>query len=400
METTTVKKKRHLGLMITLMMGYTMAYMDKALISTAMIPIAKQYNLSSSQTGLIMSAFFLSYALTQIPSGWLADKFGSKVVLLTALSFITLFAFLFGIVSHLFIFMLIRFLAGVGQGGYPSATSRAITENFDKKKRTFVQSLMLSTSGIGGILAFTLGANLIAINWRYAYLLLGTLCLIATLLAALFLPKKEPAKATATPKTTIKYITLLTNRNVLLLFSTLILVNYLLYGIMSWLPTYMSQQFDLTISTLGILLAINAAFQTVGSFSAGLLLSKLFLGRERLFIIGLCIASALFLVGFILATSLIVSMILLLLLTTCSVAAFTAIFSWPHKLFEETIIGSVIGLINTGSAIGGVLAPMTLGFLIERASGSFFLAFISMAVAILASALIVLFIKTKATANR
>lgn len=400
METTSANKKRHLGLIITLMMGYTMAYMDKSLISTAMIPIAKQYNLTSSQTGLIMSAFFLSYALTQIPSGWLADKFGSKVVLLTSLSFITIFAFIFGIVSHLFIFMLIRFLAGIGQGGYPSATSRAITENFDQKKRTFVQSLMLSTSGVGGILAFTLGANLIAINWRYAYLLLGSLCLIATILAAIFLPKKEPANAATKQKTPIKYVTLLTNRNVLLLFSILILVNYLLYGIMSWLPTYMSQQFDLSISTLGILLAINAAFQTVGSFSAGLLLSKLFSGRERLFIIALCLASALFLVGFILATSLVVSMMLLLLLTTCSVAAFTSIFSWPHKLFDESIIGSVIGLINTGSAVGGVLAPMTLGFLIELASGSFFLAFISMAVAILASAIITLFIRPKATSNR
>ncbi|WP_198015701.1 MFS transporter [Brochothrix campestris] len=85
------------------------------------------------------------------------------------------------------------------------------------------------------------------------------------------------------------------------------------------------------------------------------------------------------------------------MLTTCSVAAFTSIFSWPHKLFDESIIGSVIGLINTGSAVGGVLAPMTLGFLIEVASGSFFLAFISMAVAILASAIIILFIRPKAT---
>lgn len=98
--------------------------------------------------------------------------------------------------------MLIRFSAGVGQGGYPSATSRAITENFDQKQRTFVQSLMLSTSGIGGILAFTLGANLIAVNWRYAYLLLGSLCLIATILAALFLPRKEPANAATKQKNT------------------------------------------------------------------------------------------------------------------------------------------------------------------------------------------------------
>ena len=65
-------------LITALMFGYSLIYMDKNMISTAIIRIAEQFNLSTSQTGLIMSLFFLGYSLMQIPSGWLADKIGYK----------------------------------------------------------------------------------------------------------------------------------------------------------------------------------------------------------------------------------------------------------------------------------------------------------------------------------
>ena len=78
------------------MFGYSLLYMDKNMISTAIIPIAEQYNFTTSQTGLIMSLFFLGYSLMQIPGGWLADKIGYKKVLILSLSLITVFTFAFG----------------------------------------------------------------------------------------------------------------------------------------------------------------------------------------------------------------------------------------------------------------------------------------------------------------
>lgn len=385
-----------IGLIVTLMIGYTIAYMDKAMISTAIIPISDEYQLSSTEAGLIMSAFFLSYSLTQIPSGWLADKFGSKAVLLTALSLTTIFALLFGLVSNLMMFMLFRFFAGIGHGGYPPGCSRAIGEHIPKKQRTFIQSLMIATAGLGGILAFTLGANLIALNWRYAYLLLGTFFFIATVCVALFLPGKKNVfseKKTTLAKPNIKYSKILTNKNVIRLFFAMILINFLLYGIISWLPSYLKTTFSLSIGTIGLLLACNAVFQTLGSFLAGILMSRYFVNKERRLIVCLCLASALFVIGFMSSSVLGLSMVLLLLLSLCSTSAFTAMFSWPHKLFDSSIIGSSIGLINTGSAIGGFIAPMTLGLLIELASGSYVLSFYSMAIAVGVCSCIVLFIK-------
>ena len=181
-------KKREVLLITALMFGYSLIYMDKNMISTAIIPIAEQFNLSTSQTGLIMSLFFLGYSLMQIPGGWLADKIGYKKVLILSLSLVAVFTFAFGFGGSLIIFILIRFFAGVGHAGYPSSTSKSIAENFTKDRRTFIQSLILSTSGIGGIFAFLIGARLVDWNWHYAYYVLGALFVISLLLVIFFVP--------------------------------------------------------------------------------------------------------------------------------------------------------------------------------------------------------------------
>lgn len=108
----SVSKERNTrGVLLTtaLMAGYSMIYMDKNMISTAIIPIAEQFHLTTSQTGLIMSLFFLGYSLMQIPGGWLADKIGYKKVLMLSLSLITIFSFAFGLAGSLLMFILIRF---------------------------------------------------------------------------------------------------------------------------------------------------------------------------------------------------------------------------------------------------------------------------------------------------
>nr|WP_159721448.1 MFS transporter [Enterococcus sp. CSURQ0835] len=348
------------------------------MISTAIIPIAQQFNLDAGQTGLIMSFFFLGYSLMQIPGGWLADKIGAKRVLMLSLLIISFFSFAFGMVSGLMLFICIRFFAGLGHGGYPPSVSKAIADNFPQEKRTFVQSLILSTSGIGGILAFTLGANLVAKNWHYAYLALGTLFLLSFILVWRFVPNVQPTKAVK-PSEKISFLTMLKNQNIFVLFLAMLLLNFLLYGNMSWLPSYISTKFQLDISTTGLILACNAIFQTLATIFAGSLLSKLFLGREKIFLLTATFVSAALVFAFVSSNNIMLSIVFLILISMISISAFTTIFTWPHKIMDPAIIGSSIGIINTGGTLGGFLAPMVLGYLIKLSGGSFTLAFLFMA---------------------
>lgn len=402
-------KQGGIMLIVALMAGYSVVYMDKSMISTAIIPISQNFHLDSGQTGLIMSAFFLGYSLMQIPGGWLADKFGAKRVLMVSVLVIAAFAFLFGAMSGLMLFMVMRFFAGMGHGGYPPSCTKSVAENFPQKRRTFVQSLILSTSGIGGILAYTLGAHMVTANWRMAYDVLGVFYLIAFVLIAIFVPSHkgeaaraakakaeakagdEAAAAADAPKVGFKNV--ITNRNVLVLFVAMLLLNLVLYGNMSWLPSYITKTFGLTINQASWLLALNSVFSTVATIFSGSLLSKLFLGREKLAVGGSCVIVAVLIVAFVMSHNLVLSLILLILISMVCTLAFTGIFTWPHKIMKAEIIGSSIGVINTGGTLGGFLSPMIIGQLIKASGGSFTTAFLFLAVAGVACALVVLLVK-------
>lgn len=391
------KEKKSSGVMLitALMAGYSMVYMDKNMVSTAIIPIADQFHLTTSQTGLIMSLFFLGYSLMQIPGGWLADKIGYKKVLILSLSLITLFSFAFGFAGSLLMFIMIRFLAGVGHAGYPPSCSKGIAENFPKERRTFIQSLILSTSGIGGILAFVIGARLIDLNWHYGYYALGAFFAISLLLVIFFVPNSDPIpKIKAEPKQ-ISFKEVITNRNVIILFVAMFIANVGFYGNMSWLPSFLKTKFDLSISTVGTILAFNAVGGTIASLFAGVLLTKYFAGKEKVLLLGCCILSSLLFVGIVFSDTLAPSIVCLYILTFLLTTIFVAIFSWPHKILPEKVIGSSIGIVNTGGTLGGFVAPVTFGALISMAGGSFSIVFITLAIAIFVCGLITLTVKTE-----
>lgn len=391
------KKRSEILLITALMFGYSLLYMDKNMISTAIIPIAEQYNFTTSQTGVIMSLFFLGYSLMQIPGGWLADKIGYKKVLILSLSLISVFTFAFGFAGSLILFILIRFFAGVGHAGYPPSTSKSIAENFSKDRRTFIQSLILSTSGIGGILAFLIGARLIDWNWQNAYYVVGALFVISLILVIFFVPNDTPAvKRKVEPKQTqTSFKSVILNRNVITLFIVMILVNMAFYGNMSWLPSFLKEKFSLSISTVGTILGINAVGGTIASLLAGILLTKFFAEKEKVLFLSSSILSAVAFAGLVLTDSLALSIGLLYLLTFCLTIIFVGVFSWPHKILPEKVIGSSVGIINTGSTLGGFIAPMTFGALISLAGGSFSIVFISLSVVMVVAGFIVLAVKTK-----
>lgn len=383
-------------LIMALMAGYSMVYMDKNMISTAIIPISDQFHLTTSQTGLMMSLFFLGYSLMQVPGGWLADKIGYKKVLMLSLALIALFSFAFSFAGSLVVFILIRFFAGIGHAGYPPSVSKGIAVNFSKTRRTFIQSLILSTSGIGGILAFLIGTRIIAMNWHYAYYVLGTFFAISLVLVMLFVPNNIPTnKKNTDEKKQVSFKAVISNRNVMILFIGMLVVNIAFYGNMSWLPSFLKAKFTLSIGTVGTILAFNAIGGTVASIFAGVLLTKYFSGKEKGFLLSCCIGSSLLFVGLVFSNSLVLSIAFLYVLTFLITTIFVGIFSWPHKLLPEKVIGSAIGVINTGGTVGGFIAPVTFGALISMAGGSFSIVFISLAVAIVICGLVLLTVKAQ-----
>ena len=75
-----VTRARHVVLALTLLLA-GIVYLDRVAISTTSLAIEKELGLDDAQLGLVFSAYTLAYAMFEVPSGWLADRFGARVML-------------------------------------------------------------------------------------------------------------------------------------------------------------------------------------------------------------------------------------------------------------------------------------------------------------------------------
>ncbi|MGJ9459899.1 MFS transporter [Oceanobacillus sp. CF4.6] len=391
------KPQNNVMLIISIMFGYALTYMDKNMIAAAIIPMEAELGLSASQSGLLMSMFFIGYTVMQVPSGWLSDKIGPKKVLLISIGTILVATLFFGFVSALVLLMVIRLVAGLGHAGVPTSATKVVSNTIQPKQKMFVQSLILSTSGIGGILAFTLGSTLINMNWRYAYYGLALLFAVSILMIFFFFPnkKKYPNGEQEIKKDKVPIRVVFKDKNVFILFTALLFLNIVLYGYLSWLPSLYEAEFGFDLKAISIILGINAILMSVGALSSSFIVNKVFKGKDKRFALTGIILCGLACIVFAMTDSLFLSIIMMFIFTLTSNAVFVTLFSWPHKLIRPAVIGTSIAIINMGSTIGGFLSPTITGYLISAYGGNYNVAFIAMGISAFICGLVILLVRTK-----
>ncbi|SUM84189.1 major facilitator superfamily permease [Staphylococcus saprophyticus] len=129
------------------------AYMDRSNISIIAGPMMEDLHLNKTQFGLLASFFSLGYALMQVPSGFLAEKFGSKKMLTIALVWWSAFTILTGVVKNHGMLYAVRFLFGIGEA--PMYPSNAVfnTNWFAKGEKGRASSALLAGSYFGPVIA-------------------------------------------------------------------------------------------------------------------------------------------------------------------------------------------------------------------------------------------------------
>jgi ACS family glucarate transporter-like MFS transporter len=154
-------------------------FVDRICISTASDFIMADLRISKQTMGYIFGVFAVSYALFQIPSGWLADTYGPKRSLLFVVSFWSLFTALTGAAWNAGSMLITRFLFGTGEAGaFPGAT-RAIFNWVNTKERGLANGIFHSGGRIGAATALFLMPWLIhQVGWRGAFFINGIIGIV------------------------------------------------------------------------------------------------------------------------------------------------------------------------------------------------------------------------------
>jgi sugar phosphate permease len=371
-------KKRHMILAL-LFLGWCLSYLDRMAMNVGIVEIAKDFNLSPTVMGVVLSSFFAGYALMQLPGGWLADKFGSRKVIAIAILFWSLFTVLTGMAWSLMSMIMIRFMFGLGEGGYPAASSKAIADVFPKEERTSAQTIMMSSNSLGGVIAPLIATPLLVwIGWQNLFIAIGLLGVFVAALLWYYLNPKNMQVEIVDEETVQKasFKDVLKIRTSWQLAIMWFGVSTVVWGLISWMPPYLVNVRGLDLMSMGMLSSIPALAGAVGVIIGGQLIKSLLSGKEKYLAI----------VSFII---MIVSLYLLfnapsvsLVITYQAICMFfhgpivATIFGLPHKIFSKNVIGSTFGMINLGGMIGAFLAPMVMGYLIEVFNGLYVSAFI------------------------
>lgn len=147
-----------------------MLYLDRICIAeiAKLDRFKSELNLSETQTGAVLSAFFFSYALAQVPAGWLSDRFGARRMLPTYIVLWSLCTALTGLANGFVMLIAARLIFGVSQAGcYPTAGS--LLKRWTPLESRGLASGLVSFGGrLGGAIAPILTAWLLAdwLDWR------------------------------------------------------------------------------------------------------------------------------------------------------------------------------------------------------------------------------------------
>lgn len=177
-----------------LFLAQILNFIDKTAINFAIIPISKELNLPTEQVGLVLSSFFLSYAIMQLVGGYLADRFGMKKVLSGAVFLWSAATILTGTARSYISLVSSRFFVGVGEGAFPASTQVAIVDNFQKEVRARAKSVISAGASVGFMFGSIVVTLLIAtFDWRLMFIILGVLG-VALAIVLWFLLKREEKK--------------------------------------------------------------------------------------------------------------------------------------------------------------------------------------------------------------
>ncbi|MCY9005889.1 MFS transporter [Peribacillus frigoritolerans] len=364
MQSSPVKNNKRHMILALLFLGWCLSYLDRMAMNVGIVEIAKDFNLSPSVMGVVLSSFFAGYALMQVPGGWLADKFGSRKVIVVAILFWSLFTVFTGMAWSLMSMIIIRFMFGLGEGGYPAASSKAIADVYPKEERPSAQTTMMSSNSLGGVIAPLIATPLLVwIGWQNLFIVIG---IVGVLVAALlwYYLKPENMQADSSEKETLEKTSFKDLVKIPIVWQLSIMwfgMSTLIWGLTSWMPPYLVGERGLDLLSMGMLTSIPALTGAIGTIIGGKLVQSYLSGKEKYLAIVSSILVILFLYLLFNAPSVTLVITFQSLCTIFHGLVFATIFALPHKVFSKNNIGLAIGVINLGGMIGAFLAPMVMG---------------------------------------
>jgi ACS family glucarate transporter-like MFS transporter len=386
----------------------TFNYADRATLSVTGPAMRAEFGFDAIRMGYIFSAFSWAYVLSQVPAGWLLDRFGARRVYAASIFLWSLFTLLqssIGVlgsgaaaVAALFV---LRFIMGAAEAPAFPANAKVVASWFPTQERGTASAIFNSAQYFAAVIFTPLMAWLThAFGWHHVYIVMGVAgCLLAfTWLKVM----KNPAQHPKVNRSELEHIEqggglihgrhtqitgsqtgharwsvmrqLLGNRMLLGVYLAQFCINVLTYFFLTWFPIYLVQARGMTILQAGLVASLPAICGFLGGVLGGML-SDAMIRRGH----SLTVARKVPIVGGMLLSACIIGCnyvntdwIVVALMSLAFFGKGLGALGWA--VVADTSPKQAIGLsgsiFNMFGNMAGIVTPIVIGYLVAR-SGSF-----------------------------
>jgi MFS family permease len=356
-------------------------YVDRGTLATAAPLIKDQLQFSSTQIGVLLSAFFWSYVPAQILAGWLAERINPYRTLAIGLAIWSIATALSGVATGFVMFIALRVLLGLGESAAFPCSSKLFAQHLPSDRLGGANGLIGVGMALGPALGTFGGGLLIAqVGWRNVFFLFG-------LVSLLWLIPWYASTRHIWPQTDNRSIgpglsltSIIRRREVWGAGLGHFCGNYAFYFVISWLPLYLVKERGLSVQQMAEIGGLIYLVYAASSFSAGWLSDRWIRAgasdsRVRKTVI-ICAHG-------IMAASLVAAAVgdlrVSVISLFCAGVAFglntATLFAIGQTLAGPQAAGRWIGIQNCVANLAGIVAPIITGFFVDR-TGQYYWAFI------------------------
>ncbi len=343
--------------------------------------IREDLGITFTQAGILSAASMVSYALCQIPAGYLADRWGPRRLYFSGFLGWSALCISFGLIESFPLAVANQFVAGGFRALLFAPGLSLLASWFPKDRRATAMSLFMLGASAGAIVLSLAGPLAAQVwGWRTTLILFAVLGVVSAIGFGLF-ARDRPSEGTPRPATLADLRAML-RFPILWVCNALQFVRYaVVMGFNVWLPSFLVADRGFSVASAGLVMALSAALSAPSNTLGAYVSDRL---RNPPLVIGGALAmltgSALLLPF---AESLTPLLVVVAVYSVFQGFYFGPLFLVPMEVLGSRVAGTATGFSNLFANAGAFCAVYLLG-VVKDLSGSFAWGFIGIGIACLA----------------
>lgn len=347
------------------------AYVQRNAISVPTKTIQAELGFDEAAMGIVLSSWYIGYAIGQLPSGWLADRWGSRSALvLFSLIWSCLTAAMF-FVSGYTGMLTVWFCMGLAQAGIFPAATKAVGVWFPATERGSASGWLICGQSLGGAIATSLIAGMLTVvAWQTTLLVVAVPGILWAISYRAFVPDRYEPKADAMPFT-VAFAAMFRSPSMILLCSQQFFRSAAMTFFWTWFPRFLQETRGVSQDSSGYFASLPGIAAMLGGILGGITSDWLLrttgnrrLARQGVAVFGMLLCAAMTVAAYFIADPLAAVLCI-------AVGVFWGVFGGVSGYsvaieFGGKSVATVFATMNMCGNVGSALFPMLVGYYVAN----------------------------------